>query len=309
MLKRVLVTGGFGFIGQHTLAPLIERGYDVHVTTLQSHASSQEKITVHSIDLLDCNKHLALMKQIRPTHLLHTAWYTENGKFWDAVENVYWLKTSISLAEAFYTEGGQRILGLGTCAEYDWNEGVCVEGKTAENPSSLYGKVKKSAYECLNALAQSKSRNLAWARIFFPYGPGEAKNRLIPYVIANLLQGNHANCTHGNQIRDFLHVSDMGHALAAVLDSEVTGAINIGSGSPVKIREIVTRIAQKLDGETLVKFGSIPEPPHSPAKILANIDKLKNEVGWTPTLPLDEGLSSTISWWRNLEMMNLIRGE
>lgn len=307
-MKRVLVTGGTGFIGQYTLAPLIERDFEVHIVSSRKPNFFLKDVTFHLLNLLDCDKHLQLMYHIRPTHLLHAAWYTENGKFWDAIENVYWLKATISLAEAFYAAGGVRLLGLGTCAEYDWSDGLCAEGKTSENPASLYGKVKKSAYECLNALAQQHKMNSAWARIFFPYGSGESKNRLIPSVITNLLQGSEARCTHGNQIRDFLHVCDVASALVAILDSEITRVVNVGSGTPVTIREIVSQIALKLKNEHLVMFGAIPEPAYSPQKILADINRLKNEVGWSASLSLDEGLQQTIAWWQKQNINEFNKG-
>ncbi len=300
MQKKILVTGGAGFIGQQTVPLLIERGYDVHLAVRKQTCFSYP-VTTHQVDLLDCHQHLPLIRAIRPTHLLHAAWYTENGKFWDAIDNIGWLKASISLAEIFYEEGGQRLLGLGSCAEYDWNEisdGCFLEGKTAENPASLYGKIKKSTYECLKALAQFYSREFVWARIFFPYGPAESKKRLIPYVITNLLQGKLANCTHGNQMRDFLHVNDIGHALVAVLDSSMTGAVNIGSGSAVTIRDVILQIAKILDREELIRLGAMAEPAYSPPKILANVDRLKKEIDWMPQLSLEQGLLNTIYWWQ-----------
>ncbi len=298
-MKRVLITGGTGFIGQHTITPLIERDYEVHVV---SHSSRRNflprNVVFHAVDLLDCSEHRQLMKTINPSHLLHGAWYTENGKFWDAVENVYWLKASISLVDAFYAEGGSRVLGLGTCAEYDWNDGLCIEGKTAEIPLSLYGKTKKATYDCLSALSQAQSKDFIWARIFFPYGAGESEKRLLPYVITNLLRDQEARCTHGNQLRDFLHVENIGNALAAVLDSEVTGVINIGSGIPLTIREMVSCIAVTLKKEALALFGAIPEPAYSPPKIIADITRLTTEVRWVAKLSLAESLAKTIDWWR-----------
>jgi nucleoside-diphosphate-sugar epimerase len=297
-VKRVLVTGGAGFIGRHTLIPLIEHGYDVHVLTSHSSSFSCDNVKVHHANLLNGCGLPDLMKRIRPSHLLHTAWYTENGKFWEAVENVYWLKATLSLVEAFYAEGGERVLGLGTCAEYDWTDGLCVEEETPERPLSLYGKMKKSTYEALSALTAPPLQSFAWARIFFPYGEGEPVNRLIPHVITGLLSGDAVHCTHGNQIRDFLQVADIGRALVAVLDSKVTGAINIGSGIPVKIQEVVNCIADVLERKDLIMFGALPEPAYSPRMILANIDRLKKEVDFTPTFSLKEGLLNTISWWR-----------
>lgn len=299
-MKRVIVTGGAGFIGKNTIQPLLERNYEVHIISSRPQDIAQKNIVFHRANLLDCSVHAELMKTIRPTHLLHSAWYTQNGKFWDAIENVYWLKASLSLIETFYHEGGERFVGVGTCAEYDWSEGLCIEGKTPEIPSTLYGKMKKATYDCLSALAHAQGKSFAWARLFFLYGEAEASARLVPHVITQLLQDKEAKCTHGNQVRDFMHVSDTGYALAAVLDTEVSGAINVASGKPVKIQEVVSQIASALNKESLVKFGAIPEPLHSPPLIVANIDRLKNEIGWSPQLSLDEGILRTIDWWREV---------
>ena len=243
-MKRILVTGGTGFIGKQTLVPLMEQGYEVHVISTRAQNTAKNNVIFHQGNILDCHEHSRLINQIRPTHLLHSAWYTQNGKFWDAIENVSWLQATISLAEAFFKSGGSRLLGVGTCAEYDWSDhNPYREGTTPEIPSSLYGKIKKAAFECLTALARFHGASFVWGRIFFPYGDAETNVRLVPSVITSLLRGNVAKCTHGNQIRDFLYISDIGDALAAVMDSEVTGAINIASGIPIKIQEMVQRIA------------------------------------------------------------------
>ncbi len=295
---KVLVTGGRGFIGQHVLAPLLEQGYEVHVVSSRP-SISLPHVIMHQGNLLDCETHQALIKQIRPSHLLHAAWYAENGKFWHAIDNVYWLNASLSLVKSFYDQGGERVLGLGTCAEYDWQYGLCVAEQTPELPASLYGKTKKSTFECLQALALAYEKSFAWARIFFPYGPGEAASRLIPHVVTHLLRDEKAECTHGRQIRDFLHVNDMAHALAAILASPVQGVINVGSGVPIRIRELVNQIGSILGRPELIHFGAIPEPAHSPRMILADIDKLKTEVKWKQKISLDEGLLNTIDWWRS----------
>lgn len=298
MKKVVLVTGASGFVGKWTLAPLIERGFDVHVVTSRANISFSDAIHVHQYNLLDCTTHTKLIQAIHPTHLLHAAWYTENGKFWDAVENVTWLKATIALAETFYAEGGKRLLGVGTCAEYDWNDGICEEGVTTEAPSTFYGKIKKTTFDCLQKLSQVQNKSFVWARIFYPYGEFETKTRLIPHVILHLLQKKEAACSHGQQIRDFMHVSDIGDALAALLDSELTGAINTASGAPVKIQEVVQLLGEQLTEEKLIKLGAIADALHSPPSIVANINRLKTELKWKPKLSLEEGLLRTIAWWR-----------
>ncbi|HSW70679.1 MAG TPA: NAD(P)-dependent oxidoreductase [Gammaproteobacteria bacterium] len=298
MNKKVMVTGGLGFIGRHTLQPLLARGYEVHVISSRLATAPAKEWQVHQADLLNCATHEALMKSIRPSYLLHAAWYTENGQFWNAIENAYWLSASISLVRSFYAEGGKRLLALGTCAEYDWSAGVCVEESTLERPSTLYGRFKKFTAEALSLLAKHHQGSFVWGRVFFPYGPFEPRQRLIPSVICSLLQNETAKCSHGRQIRDFIYVEDLGQALAAILDSTQEGIVNLGSGKPVTIQEVAHCIGDLLGKRDQVLLGAIPESLNSPSSIVASTKRLNEDWGWTPQFSLQQGLEKTISWWQ-----------
>jgi len=297
-MKRVLVTGASGFVGRQALRPLQSRGFEVHAIGRGIPAECPPGVTCHRADLLDCSGHRALLDRVRPSHLLHLAWYAEHGRFWDAVENTLWLKSTTSLVEAFCDAGGERAVGAGTCAEYDWQYGLLVEGETPERPATLYGTTKLAAGRDAGAIAKAHGAGFAWARLFFPYGPGEAERRLVPHVITSLLRGEPARCTHGRQLRDFLHVADVGDALAAVLDSPVSGPVNIGSGVPVSVGEVASRIAAVLGRPDLLQLGALPEEGNSAGMIVASTVRLATEVGWTPGRSLDEGLRQAIQWWK-----------
>lgn len=297
-MKRALVTGATGFVGRQACLPLVERGYEVHAVTRQAANDLPPEVVVHQADLLDCEGHRALLESIRPSHLLHSAWYVEHGKYWDAAENALWLKASLSLVEAFCLSGGSRVVGVGTCAEYDWRYGLLVEGETPELPASLYGSAKLAAGTNGAALAAARGVEFSWARIFFPYGPGEPAIRFIPHVITSLLQGKPARCTHGGQFRDFLHVADVGTALAGLLDANLCGPVNIGSGVPVKLGDIASRLAVALGRPELLIQGTVPESGNSPRMVLASTARFAEGVEWVPRHSLDEGLALTIDWWR-----------
>lgn len=298
-MKRALVTGATGFVGRQTCLPLLERGYEVHAVTRYAANGLPSDVIAHRADLLDCDGHRALLERIRPSHLLHSAWYVEHGKYWNAADNALWLKASLSLIEAFCQSGGARVVGVGTCAEYDWRYGLLVESETPELPTSLYGSAKLAAGISGAALAAAHGVQFSWARIFFAYGPGEPVARLVPYVITSLLRGMPARCSHGSQFHDFLYVADVGAALAGLLDNTVCGPVNIGSGVPLRISDVATRLAEALGRVELLMLGAVPEAANSARMILASTTRLVEEVGWVPLHSLDERLAQTIDWWRD----------
>ena len=140
----------------------------------------------------------------------------------------------------------------------------------------------------------------AWGRIFQPYGPYEYPVRLVPSVILSLLNDKPARCTHGDQVRDFLYIADVSDAFVALLDSEVTGNVNIGSGEPVSIKELVMQIARRLGKEDDVQFGALPARENEPPFIVADTSRLKKEVRWRQRYPLEKGVMETISWWEKI---------
>jgi nucleoside-diphosphate-sugar epimerase len=99
-------------------------------------------------------------------------------------------------------------------------------------------------------------------------------------------------------VRDFLHVADVGDAFAALLDSDVEGAVNIGSGEGVAVAEVVQRIAELAGRPDLVELGALEAPPDEPPLLVADVGRLHEEVGWRRFRSLDEGLRETVEWWR-----------
>jgi nucleoside-diphosphate-sugar epimerase len=297
-MKRVLLTGATGLIGRHTLPLLLARGYQVHAVASQLLREPQEGVQDHKADLLDPGQAADLMASVEPTHLLHFAWCTVPPNYWTSLENVRWVQASLSLLRAFSLHRGQRVVMAGTCAEYDWQYGYCSERITPLSPASLYGVCKHSLGLIVERFCAQTGLSGAWGRIFFLYGPYEHQERLVPTVIRSLLQGRPARCSQGSQIRDFLHVHDVANAFVSLLDSEVVGPVNIASGRPVALEEVIYRIADKLGRRDLIQLGVVPTPAGEPPALIADTRRLAEEVGWSPEYDLDSGLGQTIEWWR-----------
>lgn len=298
-MKKVLLSGAAGFIGKHTIPLMIESGYEVHAVDciVQPSFKQESCLFWHQCNLLNTDQQKRLLAEVKPTHLLHFAWYTTPVEYSTSLENFRWVQASIELVMNFIDKGGKRAVLAGTCAEYDWSYGYCSEDVTPTRPSTPYGTCKHSLQEMLKHLSRRTGLSSAWGRIFFLYGPYEAKIRLVPSVITSLLLDRPARCTNGNQIRDFLHVDDIASAFVSLLESNVEGPVNIASGQPEALKTIIYTIADLLGKRHLVELGVLPAPKDEPPFLVADVRRLNQQVGWKPKITLKAGLKSTIEWW------------
>jgi nucleoside-diphosphate-sugar epimerase len=299
-MKKIMLTGASGFIGRHCIPLLVSRGYEIHAITSRNNPPRDFGIKWHTIDLLNPVHVHDLMDSIRPTHLMHFAWYTVPGKYWAARENIQWIQASLNLFSEFIKCGGHRIVGVGTCAEYDWNYGYCSEHVTPLKPTTLYGVSKHSLHMMMEEVLKDSKICAAWGRIFFLYGPYEEPSRMVSSIIRALLQGKPAPCTEGTHIRDYLFVEDVADAFVELLESEVAGPVNIASGKPVYIRHIIELIVEKIGRDDLIQYGKIPYSPSDAPMVVADNRRLLQEVGWQQHYDLSEGLDKTISWWTDV---------
>jgi nucleoside-diphosphate-sugar epimerase len=297
-MKRVLLTGATGLIGRHCLPTLLAQGYEVHTVSTRAASAHLSGVHTHQADLLDQAQVTALLGSVQPSHLLHLAWYTQPGAYWTSLENIRWVQAGLGLLQLFAAHGGVRVVIAGSCAEYDWSYGYCTERITPLQPATLYGKAKHALQLLEDAFAEQAQISAAWGRLFFVYGPHEYPERLVASVSRALLQGQPARCSHGNQIRDFLYVQDAADALVALLTTDVRGAVNIGSGAPIALKQIIYSIADMLGQRGLVQLGALPSPLNEPSLLVANVERLANEVVWRPTYDLEHGLEQTVHWWK-----------
>lgn len=295
-MKRVLVTGATGFIGCNVVPLLRERGFEVHAMTRKRRDA--EGIAWHEGDALDAADVSRIVEEAKPTHLLHLAWIATPGVYAQSPENERWLEASMHLFRECIRNGTVRIVGTGSSFEYDWNKGDCDERLTPLDATTPYGRKKEECGTLLGKLAEQEGISAAWARVFYLFGAYEPETKFMASVIRSLLRNEEVALTHGNQVRDFLYAEDVASAIVAVLESDVQGPVNVASGKPVTIKELVTRAARMLGKERLLKFGAKEAPPNEPARITAKTDRLSREVGWTERIGIERGLERTIEWWK-----------
>lgn len=291
------------------MPPLLEHGYEVHAVlsaNLRDRAICAQLAgaEIHRSDLLDTAAVERLLVAVRPTHLLHFAWIATPKHYWMSAENFSWVAASLQLVRAFHKNGGTRAVIAGSCAEYDWSRvDVCREdssplASSAATVAAPYAICKLALQNMLASYGFHDGLSIGWGRIFSPFGPYEHPDRLVPSVVQNLLLNREAPCSHGRQVRNFLHVADVGDAFAALLDSALEGPVNIGSTERISIAALVDLIAKRIGGSDLVRLGARSASPNEPATLVPDVRRLYDEVGWRPGFTLEEGLQDTISWWQ-----------
>lgn len=296
---RVLLTGAAGFIGAHIARALLARGAEVHAVVRDRSrtprlAEIAGQLSLHEADLTDPAALARVVEAARPELCVHSAWYAVPGKYLSGSENLDHVAASLHLAKLLEAAGCKRLVGIGTCFEYDTSVASPLHETSPTAPRFLYATCKLALHDILSAAAPLAKTSFAWCRIFYQYGPMEARERLVPHVIDRLLDpSGRADTSGGEQIRDFLHVADVGAAVAAVALSELEGAVNIGSGVPVTVRDVVTTIAKICDAEDRLHLGAVPYRPNDPMFVCADVQKLRS-TGFTPRYDLESGLRDTV---------------
>ena len=301
MTKKLLVTGGRGFIGRNILTALSQQGLFDEIHATRSPAGRDVPaipgIIWHETNLLREGSAENLIGRIRPSHLIHAAWVTEHTVFWNSPDNAAWLTASLALADAFERARGERFVGIGTCAEYDWSENRLSEGRTAEAPQTAYGKAKLAFHQALMKRAEAGFYTATTGRVFLLYGPHEKPGRLVPTACQALLSGRPMAFGSGQQWRDFLHVADLGAAIAALSVSELTGAVNLASGEPVRLSALLDRLATLSGRMGVLNIGARRDPADEPPVLFADTARIRS-TGWQPRIALEDGLAGTLAWWR-----------
>jgi nucleoside-diphosphate-sugar epimerase len=296
-MKRLLITGASGFVCGHCLG-LIERdgGYaEIHAVNRSGRGQGGGRVVWHAADLRNPVDALQVIKAVRPTHLFHGAWIATPGVYLSSADNIDWLQAGIALVRAFAEQGGQRFVGVGSSAEYAASDEPCEEAGTLLQPGSVYGECKASLWYAVQALARHYKMQAAWGRLFLPYGPGDSPARLIPTAVSHLCARKPLSLSHGEQKRDFIYAPDAGRMFVRLLNSEVTGAFNVGTGEPRSVRSVIEAIANRLNARDCLRFGEIPLREGEPPVLVASTEKFRRLLGFEAATPFGDALDALVA--------------
>lgn len=271
-MKTILLTGATGFVGKQVIKAF--SGSSVKIVPVIR--TSKEPVfdglpnikrIISSPDIFYENAGWWAEQCEGVDVVIHLAWYVEPGKYLRSPLNMDCLIGSINLAKGAVTAGVKRFIGIGTCFEYNLSAGV-LSVNTPLKPLTPYAGAKASLYLGLSQWLLEQSVEFAWCRLFYLYGEGEDGRRLVPYIHKQLGKGEAVELTSGEQIRDFMDVSEVGLIIAQIALGSHQGPINICSGVPITVRQIAERIADQYGRRDLLKFGARQDNSIDPPCVL-----------------------------------------
>ena len=298
---RVAVTGATGFIGSHVVRRMAADGCDVHVLVRRDSNTWRirdvlPRLSVVPCDLLAPDDVDRAIEAIRPQHCVHLAWCVGPDTYRSSPDNLRFLGASLHLVRRLAEVGCRRLFVAGTCAEYDRVAGAVAERDRTVS-RSLHVASKLGLALTLAQLGPAIGMEIAWGRIFYLYGPFEDERRLVPTAMRKLWRSEPIELTSADHVRDFSHVEDVAAAIWAVMRSDLVGPVNIGSGQPVRIRELVETVARILERPLALASREAPlDPADPPPSVYADISRLRQGTTWTPQFDLERGLRHTAEW-------------
>ncbi len=328
-MSKVLVTGGAGYIGSHTIIELLSKGYEVVAVDnfSNSHRSAFGRIrqitgknfTDYEIDLLDAKKLDKVFKAHKIDAVIHFAAFKAVGESVEKPLQYYSnnLVSTLNLCKAMLAHGVSTLVFSSSCTVYGSPEKVPVDESAPVSATNPYGWTKLMSEQILKDISTAEADfQVISLRYFNPIGAhqsgliGEAPkgipNNLLPYV-AQVASGKHDklkifggdyDTPDGTGIRDYIHVTDLalGH-IAALENSARLGKwapINLGTGKGSSVLEVV-RAFEKASGQK-VPYEIVERRPGDIAEVYADPAKANSLLGWRAQKTLEQACRDTWNW-------------
>lgn len=305
--KRILVTGGCGFIGSHLVRHLSQHGAEVRVLQEDGkpchRLENEENIEIARCDLSQAAAVEKVVEEFRPHYIFSLAAKIlrgiDPGLFPELFEaHVKDLAHVLSAAEK--DKELIRLVHAGTIDEYGKIPAPFRED-TRENPQNPYAVTKLAGTRLVQQAAQSGAIPAMAVRLALTYGPGQRAGMLVPDVIRSCLEKKNFPMTPGEQTRDFLYVDDAveGMVRAALMPGVEGEVINLGSSTPTKIKDAVSLINELMGGPITIEAGALPYRADENMEYWLDTGKAEKLLQWNASTRLSDGLRETITWYQN----------
>ena len=318
---KILLTGPTGFIGKAFIRLGRARGHQIAGLIIPSENIPEEfTIQPSTLRWLRGSLDEAPWEEIAafgPEVCVHMAWITTPGVYLEAPENERFRDASLRFLRKLQEMGELKdrgrgrgregdeinhqlstinsppyILALGSCIEYEPSDQPLSEDYSPIAPATLYARCKNDLRIALEIEAKTRGFGLCWARVFYPYGPGEHPSRLCSSIIQKLARNEKIVLKTPNSTKDYIYITDLAAALLTVLEKKFLGPINLGTGTGVSIKEIAKAVAKQMGKLDLIEEAGHADPDPLPY-VVANASKLRS-LGWRPEWTMEKGLAKMV---------------
>jgi nucleoside-diphosphate-sugar epimerase len=302
---RILITGGTGFMGSHLAQRCLQDSSHVFCLgftgKIKSMPTNKHPVVLKS-DLLDKEQlHLLLADQSfdyvfnLSGYIDHTHYLKGGRKVLDAH-----FTAVMNLIDCLDTEKLRGFVQVGSSDEYG---GLPAPQKETmrERPISPYSMAKTAATYLIETLASTEGFPGVVVRPFLVYGPGQDMKRLLPQIIVACLKNEEFKTSEGKQLRDFCYVEDVADAMvrAAIRPGAKGHVINLGSGEPIAIRDVVRKVMEMTGGGKPL-WGKVFYRPGENMALYPDIELARDILGWSSKTSFEEGLRKTIAYCQSM---------
>jgi UDP-glucuronate decarboxylase len=286
---KILVIGS-GFVAVPIIKKLEAEGHEILVfSRTASKALNCQQIEGDIFNLTDFVKVLSW----GPNIVIHTAWITTPGKYKNDPSNFEYAKFTVNLANCIKHSEVEHLIILGTCAEYGQQTGPSTAGITNISPNILYSEQKVAAFKAVKEILQESTIRFTWARLFFPYGPHQHENRLIPYLIESLNHETPIRLADVSSVYDWITTRDIAEAVSWVIQHKLPLEIDIGTSRGATNLELLNILEGFLKTKHQVS-SSLGHEIGAGEFFVMGRDSPLLESGWLPKDTLQSGLKWTL---------------
>jgi nucleoside-diphosphate-sugar epimerase len=292
--RRVLVTGGTGFIGSRLLARLDSLGAQTQLVSRRPGPTTTSSVASSVVELTDPAACLALVEAYRPDVVFHLASAVIGARDVNLV--VPLMQANLGIAVNLLAAVAQVVPHARTVLAGSIEENVGGDGSAPTSPYTA-AKVAATSYATMFALIWGTPVSVL--RIGMVYGPGQAdRSKLIPSVTTGLLRGENPPVGSGKRLVDWIFVDDVVEAFlcAARVSTPPGTVVDVCSGHPITVRETLEKLDRIVGGSGAPRFGALPDR-------VADVDQIGDPqpaaevIGWRPTTDLADGLRRTVEWY------------
>ncbi|MBB6714607.1 NAD-dependent epimerase/dehydratase family protein [Clostridium gasigenes] len=303
MKKKYLVTGASGFVGACLVRRLVENNENVHIIARETSdlwrvLDIKENLTIHNVDLMNEEQIKKMTTDEKFNVIYHLATYGgyHFQKNLDNIINTNLIGTWNLFRYASET-GVEMFVNTSSSSEYGEKDEPMNE-EMILNPNNMYGATKASSTILCSTYAKINKIPFVTYRLFSPYGYYDAQTRLIPTVIDNCLKNKKIELGSKTSKRDFIFIDDVidAYIKAPLLCDKYGEVYNIGSGIQYTVEEVVNKIVKQTNSNAELVWNNNLGRQYEPKAWYSDISKIKQDLGWSPKLSMDEGLDITINW-------------